>query len=279
MKANFFESNFARSSRFHWDFIGNINRLDRWLTLAKLYDGWKINQSKSNYVIPRKIHQIWLGSEVPKKYELWRDSWLKYNKGYEYFLWDEKSILELGLTNEFAFLNTDNLGAKSDIARYEILQKIGGIYVDTDFECLKPFPDNFLTKPFFACTVFSDSPQLNNAIMGSAPASTFINLMVASTGKSIKSNDVSKIMEGAGPIKLTEVFFTNFKKIENEVVIFPSNYFYPWPNFVMTGAINRYDYILDESFAIHHWEVSWIKLSIHTLFVRRIIKMLFNIKW
>ena len=30
-----------------------------------------------------------------------------------------------------------NPGMKSDIFRYEILKQIGGLYVDTDFECLK----------------------------------------------------------------------------------------------------------------------------------------------
>ena len=31
------------------------------------------------------------------------------------------------------------LGEKSDIFRYEILYRFGGVYVDTDFECIKPF--------------------------------------------------------------------------------------------------------------------------------------------
>ena len=41
------------------------------------------------------------------------------------------------MRNKLAFSLAKNLGMKSDILRYEILMKYGGIYVDTDYECLK----------------------------------------------------------------------------------------------------------------------------------------------
>jgi mannosyltransferase OCH1-like enzyme len=38
-----------------------------------------------------------------------------------------------------AFDRASNFGEKSDIWRYEILFRLGGVYVDTDFECVRPF--------------------------------------------------------------------------------------------------------------------------------------------
>ena len=75
-------------------------------------------------------------------------SWKQFNNDFEYILWDEASIIQLGLKNMYAFQQTKNLGAKSDIARYEILNKFGGVYVDTDFECLAPLNKNFLKTSF-----------------------------------------------------------------------------------------------------------------------------------
>ena len=40
------------------------------------------------------------------------------------------------MKNNFAFSQASNWGMKSDIFRYEILMKYGGVYIDTDYECL-----------------------------------------------------------------------------------------------------------------------------------------------
>ena len=47
---------------------------------------------------------------------------------------DVKSII---LKNKKAYSLAKNWGMKSDILRYEILQKFGGVYIDTDYECLQ----------------------------------------------------------------------------------------------------------------------------------------------
>ena len=41
------------------------------------------------------------------------------------------------LKNQKAYSSAKNWGMKSDILRYEILQKFGGVYIDTDYECLQ----------------------------------------------------------------------------------------------------------------------------------------------
>ena len=41
-----------------------------------------------------------------------------------------------GMKNKEAFLSAYNYGMKSDILRYEILHSFGGVYIDTDYECV-----------------------------------------------------------------------------------------------------------------------------------------------
>ena len=72
---------------------------------------------------------------------------------------------KLPLKNKDLYDKSRNYGFKTDLARYEILNKYGGLYIDTDFECLSPIPENFLNFDFVSCIVFSNEPQINNAIM------------------------------------------------------------------------------------------------------------------
>ena len=130
----------------------------------------------SGKIIPKKIHQIWIGKKIPKEYKKWTKTWMKNNPEYEYFLWDENKILQLNLYNEKQFKKASNPAVKSDIARYEILYRFGGIYVDTDFESLKKINDYFLTYSFVAGQLFGYKPEINNAILFSSKKSKILEL-------------------------------------------------------------------------------------------------------
>lgn len=275
MLSKFLNSKMAANSKFHWDFHKENECGYKWELLSSIYEQWRLQDIGCSNKIPKIIHQIWIGSKIPAKYEKWRLSWSKMNPEFEYKLWDEKSILGFGLENERAYLATQNYGAKSDIARYEILNRIGGIYADTDFECLRPLTDRFLKKSFFAGLIFDKEPILGNGIMGAAPSSILMDLMVRETGIPQKTHSPDAIMNSVGPGKLTEVFFKNIKKLETDSIIFPSDYFYPWPNFIRINERDRYSYITDASVAIHHWEVSWLRRRVN---VQQLKKLLLFIK-
>jgi mannosyltransferase OCH1-like enzyme len=85
-------------------------------------------------VIPRIIHQIWLGPLTPPSKAL--DSWKKKHPNWEYRLWTEDNLPNL--KNQHAFDVSDNYPQKADILRYELLEQFGGVYVDADVHCIKP---------------------------------------------------------------------------------------------------------------------------------------------
>ena len=89
--------------------------------------------------IPKIIHQIWVGKN--KQPTIWMDSWrvdycTKFPE-WSYKLWTEKEIMELDLTNKLQFASEPFNNGKSDIARYEILNRIGGVFMDADSLWLK----------------------------------------------------------------------------------------------------------------------------------------------
>ena len=56
---------------------------------------------------------------------------------------------------------------RSDIVRYEILHAFGGLYIDTDFECLKSFDILHHCYTFYIGTLSSHNVGIGNGIIGS----------------------------------------------------------------------------------------------------------------
>ena len=101
-------------------------------------------------MIPRTVHLIWFGPP-PDQYLLdCVQSFKDYHPDWNIEYWDEERVLELGMQNEDIFKDASNLVVKdtvyqlqSDIARYEILHRFGGLYADWDLKWQKPI-DGFL---------------------------------------------------------------------------------------------------------------------------------------
>jgi mannosyltransferase OCH1-like enzyme len=92
-------------------------------------------------VIPRTIHHIWLGPDpLPDDHRPWIDSWRRHHPKWEHRLWTEENLPEDPIRPEIL----ERLRApveRADILRLEILYRHGGVYVDTDLECLRPLDD------------------------------------------------------------------------------------------------------------------------------------------
>ena len=94
--------------------------------------------------IPKIFHQIWFdfkqgnGAEFPEKFKTYRDSWTNQHPDWEYKLWSEDEFLKILPDNLQALYHKyDVMIKKVDFAKFVVLQKYGGVYVDTDEECFK----------------------------------------------------------------------------------------------------------------------------------------------
>ena len=86
------------------------------------------------------------------------------------------------------------------------------------------------------------------------------------------------IIKLSGPLKLTELYFNNYKTIRNNYMILPSNYCYPYPSFLINSAVKEFNEIGSESFAIHHWEMSWMKGNYIKRFINKLNYIYSSIK-
>ena len=89
----------------------------------------------NKHSIPRKLHQIWIGStQAPIGTLAWEEHAASH--GYEYQLWREDSLQALGVQDNAAYrhmLSTGDLPGAVDVARYLILEQVGGLYLDCDW--------------------------------------------------------------------------------------------------------------------------------------------------
>lgn len=248
---------------FKINMVNKINDDSKWKILEKLYDKNYNNDDKTER-IPKIIHQIWLGSELPDISKELVKIIQKINPNWEYKLWCEKEIQDLELINIELYNNIKNYGAKSDIARYEILQRFGGIYLDTDFECVKPF-DNLCNLSFFAGNGHVDTPEIFNSIIGSEPNGKIINSFVEELLKIKNFNDdINGVMNTTGPYYITKQFFNN---IDDNSVIFPTKFFFPFPatdrfkvrNYSETAKKYVKTFINENTYCIHLWQTTWQK--------------------
>lgn len=85
--------------------------------------------------VPRVIHQVWIGSKpVPASVEAWQRH--AEATGYDHRLWQEEDIRSIGVHDNAvfrAFLDAGDFPGAVDVARYLILAREGGIYLDCDW--------------------------------------------------------------------------------------------------------------------------------------------------
>src|SRR4051794_17507254 len=86
--------------------------------------------------IPQVIHRVWLGGPMPEEYVEDGRTWERLHPGWELRTWGDGDLR--WLANRAEFERADRYTTKSNIARYEIVHREGGLYVDCDFEALRP---------------------------------------------------------------------------------------------------------------------------------------------
>ena len=236
-----------------YDFNKSIFDSDyRWAIIKELYD--KNFVYSDHQAMPKKIHQIWMGGELPKRYRRLTETWVKFHPDWEYKLWTDKDVNDVDIPRRKLFNSITHLGQKSDFLRYHILKQYGGLYVDTDFECLKPF-DTLLYAHFLTGIGYPSKLELYIGLIGTIPEHPIISRVVSDMDE-VRSKGWREVFNTTGTYFFTSVFFKVVTEYMKGIVALPPDYFYPFPN-KERHRKNARAYIKDCSYAIHYWAVSW----------------------
>lgn len=221
------------------------------------------------YRIPPIVHQIWLGSEVPEKYHEWMKSWANL-QGWEYKLWTDQDVKKMTLYNQEVYEKSTNYGEKSDILRLEILKNYGGLYVDVDFECIKPEIMNDLHKAFDFYICFEPMEhdfikkfnifKVCNAIIASTPNHPLIEDLITN----LKANylayrPICGAIHTTGPSYLSRIICEyELSEIDHHRNMYlPSTFFYPYTEAEFKSIPSAFTDFYPETAGVHYWSGSW----------------------
>ena len=101
-----------------------------------------ISKRMKNNQIPKIVHQIWIGSEMPDILKMYTNGWKKM-RGWDYKLWGNNDLhkdnfpITWDLIKKIMCLEKPVYAMIADLMRLEILYHHGGVYLDTTFEKVK----------------------------------------------------------------------------------------------------------------------------------------------
>lgn len=222
------------------------------------YDQY-LDKGNTPPVIPKKLHQVWIGENlIPSEFLVYMNTWKENHPLWEYNLWTDKNIKDIPSLDMDIYRRMKNVGAKSDYIRYAVLHDFGGVYIDVDFECIKPH-DNLLNVKLFSSVADDTVPSIYIGHIGSVPKHPVMKKCL-DTIYLFDDDNNKRIMETTGVYYFTDVVF-NATTADDDIVIFPPEYFYPFPGNQrkITSRFHRFSFCTQNTYAIHHWGVSWTK--------------------
>lgn len=216
--------------------------------------GWAeamISEGKTVYSgmgIPKVFHRIWLDDPIPPKFDQYWKMFQNLHPDWEFRTWNTGEEALDFLENKALWDMVDPIAGRSDLLRYEIIGRLGGIYVDTDVEPLKSF------EPLLECECpfigWESEDRLCPTVIGSPPMHPKMMSVVEGLSDWVISHkDEKDPVIQTGPIYITEVLkgVDGFRRL-------PPYYFYP------VGPTERSllngDYHPD-SYSVHHWAKGW----------------------
>lgn len=245
--------------------------------------------------IPYIIHFIWLGRDpMPRNYQYYIQTWRNFHPHWEIKIWTDHDIEEENLSNKDLYLSAESYAERSDIARYDILYKYGGLYVDVDTECLANFDELHKKYNFYANleppVVNKGTIQVVNSMIGSKPHNKlFLDGIQKIRDGWHNNTDLFLKYFATGPLKsgrtkhhlavrrtlipFSDAIFDSLLKGDferNKFIILPIGYnvpFYPISDDYSYVVIKR-----PETMSIHHYDKSNSIISYVSFF-----KALFNI--
>lgn len=220
-------------------------------------------QKKKEGKIPKHIHQIWIGGKIPKNFSALSKTWQEKHPLWRYTLWTDDKVKNFSFSKcKDAFDKALSIGAKADILRYEILYQYGGVYVDIDFECIKPLDDLVMSHDFF--TSIGGFDYVANSLIGSMAfyplLEKILHFLEFKTAQELKNP-----WYDTGPFFFTRQVYHYLRKNPGNAVVYPSRFFHPLPNTwrfsYRKGELSKdfiHSFFIPETFAVHYWAESWV---------------------
>ena len=229
-------------------------------------------------MIPNIIHQIWEGASepLPEFLKELGSTWKDNHPSWSYEFWDKDRMNSFVEDNYPDFLETylsyPYPVQRWDAIRYLILYKMGGLYVDFDYESIESVEKIltnksccFALEPNEHSLFFNKEYIISNAFMACGPYHPFFKEIIQSLfiNKHYNSNDKFKVvMNTTGPFMLCRVYDEYINP--NDVYLISSELVSPFTKYEVIEFIKGYDNStilnlkLKDAIAIHYYFGTWL---------------------
>lgn len=226
--------------------------------------------------IPQIIHQIYedLSGPPPSLIKI-SQSWKELNHGWEYRFWNKNDIdtfLETYYPDLIPIYRAFPYDVQRwDAIRYLILYKIGGLYVDMDYECTECITPLFCEtecamgmEPKGHATLRRMPYIVGNAFMATTPNHPYFKELINAVfhdDKDMESlSPELSILDSTGPYMTTRVYENS--KHQERVSLIPAELIAPLTKEEVLKVVNdeiseSLENKIEKSFAIHYFFGSW----------------------
>jgi mannosyltransferase OCH1-like enzyme len=164
-------------------------------------------------VIPKLLHQTAKTHEIPEGCRPYVERLKALHPDWTYKLWTDADNLELVRTRMPEFLDVYQKLPKNimraDVIRYVIMYVHGGLYLDTDYEFLKPFDlgHHDVVLPWeFDGGANPENDRVANSLFASVPGHPFWKMVIDDLMANPPLAPDVNVLSTTGPMFLTRIF-------------------------------------------------------------------------
>lgn len=221
-------------------------------------------------MIPKIIHQTCKTDEIPVKLQAYQRGVRTLHPDWEYHLWTDVRM-EAFVRAEFPdffdiYMRLPKNIMRADVIRYLVMYRIGGLYMDLDYEMFKPFDllDRDIVLPWETTGKLGRGKDLiGNAVFASAPGHPFFKMVIDDLMANPPLAADVDVLHSTGPSFLTRIYW---KALDSGMELYtPEQMLFmppPPPNNRHYQAIVK----RGVSYGVHHVVNSWRPFSLsHSL--------------
>ena len=235
--------------------------------------------------IPKIIHQIWSGisEPLPDHFMLLSETWKEHYPDWRYMFWDN-NLMNKFIKNNYPqywdiYSRFPYNVQRWDAIRYLILNTIGGMYVDFDYESICNIEK--LIKDKSCCFPLElelhtnipgherTDPVFNNALMLCEPGHPFMKRIIEKvfTEKMVAYEGIKTVcvLNTTGPWVINDLYYyESAKQEQEEVYLIPAKYVTPFTmsqarRFRAGDMSEELEECLKEAYAVHYFFSEWVR--------------------
>lgn len=229
--------------------------------------------------VPRIIHQTWKTNEVPKRFLEFQSSWKRHHPGWEYRLWtdaDNQRLIDECYPQYAEFYRRLPYPIlRVEFVKSAYLHRFGGLYVDLDFEALRPLDPLLRNREIVVGRetggmghYLRRRDYILNALIGSTPGHDLWAQLMQRVFERFRPKRRLQLYEVyilRAVIEIMDDMIEERRRNTSSIAVYSHDVLYPSSQAERSVEQRRLVAARMNSFAVHHYDDSWFSPTFRLL--------------